>query len=110
MNLVELIEIASSEEKAEDVLRSKGVLKPFECCPFCEAKNIGKIRKNFLKCYSCKKEWSIRKGSIFEDLKVPFFKFILAVKLFIFETPVNRAYKELKLAYNTTHKIQAMHI
>jgi hypothetical protein len=31
--------------------------------------------------------------------------FILAVKLFILEVPVNRAYKELSLAYDTTHKI-----
>jgi transposase len=32
-------------------------------------------------------------------------KFILAVKLFILEVPVNKAYKELELAYNTTHKM-----
>ena len=29
----------------------------------------------------------------------------MAVKLFILEVPVNKAYKELDLAYNTTHKI-----
>ena len=33
MNLVELVEIASSEEKAEDFLRPKGVLKTFTCYP-----------------------------------------------------------------------------
>jgi len=31
------------------------------------------------------KEWSVRKDSILEDLKVSFSKFILAVKLFILE-------------------------
>jgi len=31
--------------------------------------------------------------------------FIMAVKLFILEVPVNKAYKELELAYNTTHKM-----
>ncbi|WP_206202397.1 hypothetical protein [Thermodesulfobacterium sp. TA1] len=35
MNLAELVEIASSEEKAEEFLRAKGVLKTFTCCPFC---------------------------------------------------------------------------
>jgi transposase len=29
----------------------------------------------------------------------------LAVKLFVLEVPVNRAYRELGIAYNTTHKI-----
>jgi transposase len=105
MNLLELLQIASSEEKSEEFLRQKGVLKIFDSCPFCSAKNIGKVRRNFLKCYNCRREWSIRKDSILQDLKIPFSKFIIAVKLFILEVPVNRAYKELDLAYNTTHKI-----
>jgi hypothetical protein len=105
MNLVELLQIASSEEKAEEFLREKSILKTFDSCPFCNAKNIGKIRRNFYKCYKCKKEWSVRKDSILEDLKIPFSKFILAVKLFILEVPVNKAHKELDLAYNTTFKI-----
>ena len=57
------------------------------------------------KCYKCKKEWSVRKGSILEDLKVSFSKFIQTVKLFVLEAAVNKAYKELDLACNTTHKI-----
>jgi len=105
MNLVELLQIASSEEKAEEFLREKGVLNTFDSCLFCNAKNIGKIRRNFYKCYKCKKEWSVRKDSILEDLKVPFSKFILAVKLFILEVAAHKAHKELDLAYNTTHKI-----
>jgi transposase len=35
MNLVELLQIASSEEKAEEFLREKGILKTFDSCPFC---------------------------------------------------------------------------
>jgi transposase len=37
--------------------------------------------------------------------EVPLTKFILVIKLFILEVPVNKAYKELNLAYNTTHKM-----
>jgi len=48
MNLLELLQIASSEEKSEESLRQKGVLKTFDRCPFCNAKNIGKVRRNFL--------------------------------------------------------------
>jgi hypothetical protein len=41
------------------------------------------------KCYGCGKEWSIRKDSMLEGLKVPLTKFIL------------------ELAYNTTHKMDS---
>lgn len=73
--------------------------------PFCGGRSIGRVRRNFFKCYSCRREWSVRKDSILEDLKVPFSKFLMAVKLFVLEVPVNRAYGELRIAYNTTHKI-----
>jgi transposase len=63
------------------------------------------VRRKFFKCYSCRREWSVRKDSILEDLKVPFSKFLLAVKLFVLEVPVNRAYRELGIVYNTTQKI-----
>ena len=102
MNLSELVKIASSEEKAEEFLRSMGILKTFENCPFCKSESIGKVRRNFYKCYGCRREWSIRKGSILLS------KFILAIKLFILEVPVNKAYKELGISYNTTHKIYQM--
>ena len=87
MNLSELVKIASSEKKSEEFLRLKGVLKTFSSCPFCEENSIGRIRRNFLKCYKCKKEWSIRKGSILEKMKISFSKFVLAIKLFVLEVP-----------------------
>jgi transposase len=93
MNLLELVKGTSSEEEADDR------------CPFCGHQKIGRIRRSFFKCYGCRKEWSIRKDSILEGLKISFTKFILAIKLFILEVPVNKACKELELAYNTTHKM-----
>ena len=93
MNLVKLVQVTSSEKEAHDR------------CPFCEHQKIGKVRRSFFKCYGCGKEWSIRKDSMLEGLKVPLTKFIMAVKPFILEVPVNKAYKELELAYNTTHKM-----
>jgi len=45
MNLGELLQMASSEEKAKRFLREKGKLKTFDSCPFCHAKNIGKVRQ-----------------------------------------------------------------
>ena len=86
MNLSELVKVLSSEEKAEEFLRSRGMLKTFERCLFCKSGSIGKVRRNFYKCYGCRREWSIRRGSILE-------------------VPVNKAYKELGISYNTAHKI-----
>ena len=57
------------------------------------------------KCSQCKREWSIRKGSVLEGLKIPLHKFVLALKLFELEVPALRASKELGLAYNTVHKL-----
>jgi transposase len=42
MNLYELVKIAS-EEKAEEFLRSRGILKTFERCPLCKSGSIGKV-------------------------------------------------------------------
>ena len=46
-----------------------------------------------------------KKNSILKDMKVLFSKFVLAVKLFVLEVTVHRAYKKLKVAYNTAYKI-----
>jgi len=104
MKLSELISIAGSEEKSEEFHRAKGILKTFKFCPFCGGKSIGGVIRKFFKCYSCRREWSVRKDSILEDLKVPFSKFLLAVKLFVLEVPVNRAYRELGIAYNIIYR------
>ena len=85
MNLVELVEKASFEEKAEKFLGAKDVIKNFTCCPFCGNKSIGKVRRNFFKCHRCKEVWNVRKDSILENMKISFSKFVLAVKLFILE-------------------------
>jgi len=71
MNLVELVQVASSEEEADDR------------CPFCRHQKIGRVRRSFFKCYVCRREWGIRKDCILEDFKVPLTKIILAVKISI---------------------------
>jgi len=47
MNLVELVQVTSSEEEAEKFLRAKGILKTFDRCPFCGHQKIGKVRRSF---------------------------------------------------------------
>ena len=80
-------------------------MKTFRKCPYCGNKHFGKVRRNFYKCYRCKREWSVRKGSVLERMKIPFNKFVLALKLFELEVPVLKACKELELSYNTVHRL-----
>jgi len=47
MTLVELVETASSEEKAEKFLRAKDVIKNFICFPFCGNKGINTLEETF---------------------------------------------------------------
>ena len=69
------------------------------------SKHISRVRRGMYKCYKCKREWSIRKGSILEKTRISLSKFLIALKLFELEVPVLRAAKELKLSYNTVHRL-----
>ena len=105
MITVKLMEITSDEERAEEFLRERGILKTYTQCPYCGSSRIGRVRRNMYKCYDCKREWSTRKGSILEKTKISFSKFIIALKLFELEVPVLKASKEPGLSYNTVHKL-----
>jgi transposase len=62
MNLNELAQYISDEEKAEQVLREIGILKRYTTCPFCGENHIGRVRRFKIKCYRCNKEWGVRRG------------------------------------------------
>jgi len=105
MNLNELAQYISDEEKAEQVLREIGVLKRYTTCPFCGENHIGRVRRFKIKCYRCNKEWGVRRGSILEGQKIPFTKFLMAIKLFELDTSVRESAKQLGLAYNTVYHL-----
>ena len=105
MNLIELQQYSGSEEKAEEYLRSQGILRNYDHCPFCESTQIGRIRRTKIKCYTCRKEWGPRRGSILEGTRVPFTRVLIALKLFELDTSVREAAKQLDLAYNTAYNL-----
>ena len=105
MEIVKLMNIITNEGLAERFLREKGVLKTFTSCPYCNNKHFGKVRRNMYKCYKCKREWSVRRGSVLEKTKISFSKFLMALKLFELEISVLKASRELGLSYNTVHKL-----
>ena len=105
MNLIELAQYISDEEKAEQVLREIGVLKRYTTCPLYGENHIGRVRRFKFKCYRCNKEWGVRRGSVLEGLKIPFTKFLMAIKLFELDTSVRESSKQLGLAYNTVYHL-----
>jgi transposase len=105
MNLSELAQYIGNEEKAEQVLREIGILKHYTTCPFCGENLIGRVRRFKFKCYRCNKEWGVRRGGILEGQKIPFTKFLMAIKLFELDTSVRESAKQLGLAYNTVYHL-----
>lgn len=103
MNLVDLQQYIADEERAEEYLRSQGILRTYDRCPWCASTSIGRIRRTKIRCYSCRKEWGPRKGSILEGTRVPFTRFLTALKLFELDTSVREAARQLDLAYNTVY-------
>jgi transposase len=108
MNLVELTQYTTNEEKAEEYLRKQGILKTFRECPYCQGTRINRVRRFKFKCYNCNREWGVRRDSILEGLRVPFTKFLIAIKLFELDTSVREASKQLGLAYNTVYNIHSL--
>jgi transposase len=41
-------------------------------------------------------------------MRIPLSKFVLALKFFVLEVPVNRAYKELGISSSTLHKVYSL--
>lgn len=105
MKIIEMSKILADENITIQYLQEKGLLQKFTECPYCGGKNIKKVRRQKLKCYSCRKEWGIRKGSILERIKIPFEKIVMAIKLFELEITGWQASKQLKLSYKTMMKI-----
>lgn len=108
MNLIELTRYTSDEESAERYLREQGILKTFTACPHCQGTRIKRVRRFKYKCYSCNREWGVRRDSILAGLRVPFSKFLMAIKLFEIDTSVREAAKQLGLAYNTVYNIHSL--
>lgn len=79
----ELISYFDTEEKCQDhlaTLRWNGEPQ----CPYCQSKKVGLLRgKNRrYKCYGCRKQFSVRVGTIFHDSKLSLRKWFFAIYLF----------------------------
>ncbi|MGC2222532.1 MAG: IS1595 family transposase [Methylocella sp.] len=107
MNLSELASIAADEAKAvEMVERLRWPSGPV--CPHCGATDriydLRKTRLGLRKCGHCRKQFTVRVGSIFEDSPIPLRKWLLAIHLMCSSKKgisANQLKRELGLSYQS---------
>ena len=97
MTVKELSLYLTDEDKAEDYLREKNILKEFSKCPACSSSHIGRIRRQRIKCYECKYEWNIRKDSFLESRHLQLSEFIGVMKIFSDEISASKCSQELEM-------------
>jgi transposase len=97
MKLSELLPIIQDEKKAEDYLRSVGILKTFSNCHRCNGTSLGMIRGDRWKCYKCRTEWTRRKESILSMVRIKYSEFLFCLKCFELEFNVDQCSKELNI-------------
>lgn len=105
MAMWDLARVVGHEKETVVYLQRRGILKEFEHCPYCGGGRVGGVRRNKVKCYGCRREWSVKRGSVLENIKIPLGKVLLAVKLFEMELPALRASRQLGVAYKTMLKL-----
>lgn len=123
MNLAELSAVVADEGKAFEMIeRLRWPNGPV--CPHCGAADRiyvlsgvkdkkGRVRPGLKKCGHCRKQFTVRVGSIFEDSPIPLSKWILAIHLMCSSKKgisSNQIKRELGVSYQTawflTHRIR----
>lgn len=80
-SILELMNYFSSEKKCIDYLKQIR-WRNGSYCPYCNNKKVYELKcENRFKCSNCKKMFSIRIGTIFEDSRIPLKKWFLAIYL-----------------------------
>ena len=95
MTIKELSQYITDEDKAEDYLRDKKILKEFSQCPGCGSSHFGRVRRQRFKCYECKYEWNVRKESVLESSHLSLSDFIGCIKMFADEFTASKCAYEL---------------
>lgn len=89
LNLNSMIPLFANEDKARDFLESKRWPDGEVFCPHCGEGDAYKltakpgskspVRKGVWKCRGCRKQFTVRIGTIFEESKVPIRKWLMAI-------------------------------
>jgi transposase-like protein len=121
VNLVELAAIVADEAKAIELVERLRWPNGVATCPHCgtegRSKRLppqrtkpskkhpeGKPVLGLWKCYACRKQFTVRVGSIFEDSPIPLGKWLLAIHLMCSSKKgisANQLKRELDVSYQT---------
>ena len=83
MNLIEFQLKYSSEEACIKDLETRRWGENNAICPFCKSNHFCKHNtRHIYTCMDCKKQYSVRVGTIFESSRLPLNKWYLAIYLF----------------------------
>lgn len=83
MNLIEFQMKFSNEQACIEWLLEKRWGKDKAICPDCNSENHCKHNtRSIFTCLDCKKQYSVRMGTIFEGSRLPLFKWFVAIYLF----------------------------
>jgi transposase-like protein len=90
LNLATLADLFTNEDAARGFIERR-VWPDGPVCPHCDSKEAytltGKpgskspVRKGVYKCKACRKQFTVRIGTIFEDSKIPFAKWLMTIHL-----------------------------
>jgi len=82
MNLLEFQKKFINEQTCFDFLADKRWGEDNATCPYCKSnKHCKHTTRNIYTCLECKKQYTARIGTIFEDSRLPLFKWFLAIYL-----------------------------
>jgi transposase-like protein len=103
INLLELLESSSNEEKCRAYL--EGLRWPDGVrCPRCGSDKISRIKtRDQLDCDSCRYRFSVTAGTIFHDTHLPLWKWFVAV-YFIVEAERNVSVTQIKRTIGVSYK------
>ena len=116
MNLAELSALVADEDKAIAYVESLRWPTGEPTCPHCDTTGRAyrlKSRRGLWKCGACRKQFTVRVGSIFQDSPISLGKWILAIHLMCSSKKgisANQLKRELGISYQSswflTHRIR----
>lgn len=118
-SIIELLEFFPTEKSCEQYLAFHRWKDNKVCCPYCRSKkaSILKGKTKRYKCYSCRKQFSVRVGTMFHNSKLPLKKWFIAIHLLTTSSKGISSYqlsRELKISQETAwfllHRIRETYI
>ena len=84
MNLIDFQMKFTDEQACRNWLADKRWGENNAICPHCKSNNYCKhSSRDIYTCKDCKKQYTVRVGTVFEDSRLPLFKWFVAIYLFI---------------------------